>query len=174
MSDAIESAVRALVIAVCDEMSEQRNRAIAREELERSERTIAHLNAENERLRARMQRYRNVVDAKPHSELIYTPRQPNHAIDKAGLIYAVALVPEVSPFRIKIGYTSKSIGERVGAFITTCPTAKAIGGWAANPRDEDMVLGALPNRIGDSEVFICSNVEALLVEIDRVMRDGLP
>jgi hypothetical protein len=128
------------------------------------------LRAENERLVARLQRMRTVVMPSPSAE--FRPRKTAWtSASRPGVVYAVALMPEVTPFRVKVGYTQKGVGDRLASYRTACPTAIAIGTWAARPEDEQRVHMALPGRIGESEVFVCNNIEALLSEIDVVFAE---
>lgn len=131
---------------------------------------ITRLRAENDRLSRKLQLLKSAAATGQHPKLSYRKRGPAWlTVDKPGVIYAIALVPELAPFRIKVGFTQKSVGERLASFATACPTAKVIATWAAHPRDEEMVHAALPGRIGESEVFICGDAEALLAIVDEVL-----
>lgn len=78
---------------------------------------------------------------------------PFDASTKSGWLYAVALVPELTFDRIKVGYSEKHPGSRLESFRTTNPTAVMLGFWDADRNDERRVLANLAGRIGSSEVF---------------------
>ncbi len=78
-----------------------------------------------------------------------------------GWIYAIALVPELAPGRIKVGFTSKPIESRLAQHRTANPTAMVIGLWPAMKAWEVEAHCVLTGRIGSSEVFDCDQAEAL-------------
>ena len=88
---------------------------------------------------------------------------------RAGWVYAIALIPELIPWRIKVGF-STDIAERLSSFRSVCPTARPIGAWDADPADEAVAHAALRGRIGSSEVFVARDPEDLLFTIDYVLR----
>jgi hypothetical protein len=124
---------------------------------------------EVERLTQQLQALRRVAEAKLTPLLKFRLRHPDYDSDAPGLIYAIALIPEVTPFRVKVGYTERGVGERLRKYLTPCPTAVVMGAWSAHRSDEQRVHDALPERLGDSEVFLCNDVEPLLDAIDRVL-----
>lgn len=87
---------------------------------------------------------------------------------RQGWIYAIALIPEWKPWRIKVGW-STDVADRLAHFQAVCPTAKLIGAWDADRADEPRVHGLLRGRIGRSEVFETKNPESLLCAIDAAM-----
>ncbi len=92
---------------------------------------------------------------------------------KPGFVYAVNLIPESTPYRIKIGYTEGKPHQRLAAFFITCPTAALIGYWSAARADEGRVHASLRrSRIGDSEVFAVDDLEACLDQVDRVFAEA--
>lgn len=88
-----------------------------------------------------------------------------------GLVYAVDLIPDISPKRIKVGFTSRPIGARLKQFATANPDAQLVGVWFGTHEDEKTVHHSIDGRLGDSEVFVCGDVKAVLAEIDAVMSD---
>jgi hypothetical protein len=134
---------------------------------------IEELRVENSRLRRKLESFRRIDEA-PVAPLRLRTRAAWTSPERPGMVYAIALIPELTPYRIKVGYTEAGVGDRLRAFATTCPTAQLLGVWAGNPADEERVLNALPYRIGESEVFVCNDAEALLAEIDHVLGAGTP
>ena len=88
---------------------------------------------------------------------------------RPGDLYAISLMPEVRPLRIKIGFT-RTIALRIRSFRAVCPTLELLRTWPAEIEHEALVLSALPGRIGNSEVFVCDDSSALLATIDHVLR----
>lgn len=99
----------------------------------------------------------------------FVRRYPVGSTTRSGVVYAVALIPEVAPYRVKIGFTLDAIESRLSKFKTTCPTAIALGAWSADFEHERVILEKLAGRIGRSEVFVVHDVEAMLVQIDRIL-----
>lgn len=59
-----------------------------------------------------------------------------------GYIYAVQLMPESLPNRVKVGY-SGDIDKRVQSFKTTCPNCRLIGEWKGDRKMESVVLDSI-------------------------------
>jgi hypothetical protein len=91
-----------------------------------------------------------------------------------GLVYAVALMPDVDVRRIKVGYTTRPIELRIEAFKTTNPTASLLGLWNAPADGEAIAHGLVRGRIGNSEVFSVPDVVAAVTTIDEEMRRRWP
>lgn len=72
---------------------------------------------------------------------------------RSGWIYAVATVPEIHLGRLKVGWTSKPMTQRLRSYRTANPTALLLGLWDADATEEQRVFKTLPGRIGKSEVF---------------------
>lgn len=189
MSGELDQAVRELVRAVVQEERQKMSpetRAQLRfggeDDLPPAEELLGHASEllgelrrqrkENDRLRAEIAKLKRVASAVPVGGLSYRERIPHGRSEHTGVVYAVALIPEITPFRIKIGYSARYAGDRLSAFRTACPTAVIVGAWSAEPFDEARVHAALPNRIGASEVFICNDIEVLLTEIDGLLGGG--
>jgi hypothetical protein len=91
-----------------------------------------------------------------------------------GLVYAVALMPDVDVRRIKVGYTTRPIELRIEAFKTTNPTASLLGLWTAPSDGEAIAHGLIRGRIGNSEVFSVPDVVSAVEKIDEEMRRRWP
>lgn len=89
------------------------------------------------------------------------PRWDADPASAIGWVYCVALAPEVTFDRLKIGWTAKPVEDRLRAFRTTNPTALLLGLWNGSEADEKRVLEVVPGRIGKSEVFDFDAVRAL-------------
>jgi hypothetical protein len=87
---------------------------------------------------------------------------PARAKPALGVVYALALIPDVKPDRIKVGFTTRSAEHRASDHRTASPTATVLGSWPACAVDERRVHGVLPGRIGTSEVFDVGDVGAAL------------
>jgi hypothetical protein len=132
--------------------------------LKRERREVERLTAENKRLRRIA-----AADLAPKIRRVPRVSLVEDLHDAPGSIYAIALAPELEPFRVKVGYSGDGVIERLDRFRTVCPTAIIVATYPAAPSDEARLLAALPGRIGRSEVFICGNVEAFLDEIERIL-----
>lgn len=55
--------------------------------------------------------------------------------DGWGTFYLIALLPDLAPNRIKIGFTTRHV-DRLQTHRTTCPTAEIIGEWPCHKRWE--------------------------------------
>lgn len=91
-----------------------------------------------------------------------------------GLVYAVALIPDIDIRRIKVGYTTRPIELRLETFRTTNPTASLLGMWAAPSDGEAVAHGAVSGRLGNAEVFHVADVVAAVVAIDEELRRHWP
>lgn len=86
-----------------------------------------------------------------------------------GYIYAVQLLPELFPQRIKIGHTTMTVASRLHNYRTSCPDALVLAFWAGSRDREQAVLRALDGRIRRSEVFDCEDVDGVLSHLDRML-----
>lgn len=91
-----------------------------------------------------------------------------------GLVYAVALIPDVDVRRIKVGYTTRPIELRIEAFKTTNPTASLLGLWSAPDTGELVAHGVVRGRIGNSEVFSVPDVVSAITTVDEELRSRWP
>lgn len=120
------------------------------------------------------------------SEILTLPKElPRDLIDgrfvrsrdvdrHGGLVYAVALIPDVDVRRIKIGYTTRPIELRIEAFKTANPTASLLGLWASPEEGEGIAHGVTGGRIGNSEVFDVTDVVSAVATLDEEMRRRWP
>ena len=107
-------------------------------------------------------------------DLIKTPRGTETCIIPSarapnGLIYIVQMLPEVAPWRIKIGHTRMTVGKRLNSYRTLCPNAVVLAFWAGSTSQEQTLLRSIDGRIRKSEVFDCDNLESVLVRVDRLL-----
>jgi hypothetical protein len=90
-----------------------------------------------------------------------------------GWLYAVALCPELSLGRVKIGYT-KNLDQRLRTYRTPNPTSMLVGCWPANPVDEqNALIGAAKAggvRLAGSEVFDFRDLWVGLTALDERLR----
>lgn len=91
-----------------------------------------------------------------------------------GLVYAVALVPDIDVRRIKVGYTTRSIETRIETFRTANPTLSLLGLWAAPAEGEIVAHDAVSGRLGNAEVFQVPDVVHALTTIDEALRERWP
>lgn len=83
-----------------------------------------------------------------------------------GLVYAVATVPDIDIRRLKVGFTTRPIENRLDAFRTTNPTVALLGLWPAPYDAEDVAHRLLDGRLRNTEVFHVPDVVAALTAID--------
>lgn len=95
--------------------------------------------------------------------------RPRSPMEATGDIYVVALIPEIYPGRLKIGFTTRGAVARAQDFLTTNPSARLLRSWPALASDEEIVLSSVPGRIGRSEVFDSEDVTAVIDLIDRLI-----
>lgn len=91
-----------------------------------------------------------------------------------GLVYAVATVPDLDVRRIKVGFTSRPIENRLEAFRTANPTAALLGLWPAPSDAEDVAHRLIEGRVGNTEVFHVPDVVVALTSIDEEFRRRWP
>lgn len=109
------------------------------------------------------------------SELTNLQFVRSHDVERhGGLVYAVATVPDLDVRRVKIGYTTRPIENRLDAFRTVNPTASLIGLWSAPSDGEDVALRMVDGRLKDTEVFHVPDVAAALAALDEEMRKRWP
>ena len=89
---------------------------------------------------------------------------------REGWIYAIALTPESDLRRIKVGWTTRPIEQRIQKYRTANPTLLVLGLWDAYRRHETRILRSLDGRLGNSEVFIARDPWALVRSIRRELR----
>ncbi|HWJ41559.1 MAG TPA: hypothetical protein VNT29_10505 [Candidatus Limnocylindrales bacterium] len=97
----------------------------------------------------------------------------NKSPGKMATIYAVQLLPEELPERVKFGYTARSVADRLKHYRTVCPSARLLAVWSGDRSHEQVVLNTLPGRLGTSEVFNCASIPYALGIIDDLLGDRL-
>lgn len=100
-------------------------------------------------------------------------RLPRARIDDDGFVYAVQLLPDLAPNRIKIGFTTSSIDRRLSQHRVTCPALKVVAHWKATRRDETRAHRVVVGRVGLSEVFDVADVAAALSTLDALLGERL-
>ena len=86
-----------------------------------------------------------------------------------GWVYAVALIPEISLNRIKVGWTEFPIESRLATYRTSSPYAFPLAVWPAHFGAEAVAHRALSGRLLNSEVFVVQDVRAAITAIDRAI-----
>jgi hypothetical protein len=89
---------------------------------------------------------------------------------REGWVYAVSIVPEIDLRRLKIGYTTRPIDQRLKQYRTANPTAVLVGLWDADARAEDVAHRAIEGRLGRSEVFAVPDLYAALNRLHEALR----
>ncbi len=87
-----------------------------------------------------------------------------------GWLYAIALTPDADLRRIKIGWTSKLIGNRLKSYRTANPGAMLLALWDADRDQELAAHAAVDGRIGASEVFQCADPWSATTAIGAALR----
>lgn len=92
---------------------------------------------------------------------------PTEESAKGGWIYAIALIPDIDPRRLKIGRTTTTEGivGRMRQYKTSNPTARLIGLWPGDRRAEKIAHSAVDGRVGRTEVFQVNHVPSALAKI---------
>lgn len=89
-----------------------------------------------------------------------------------GYFYAIQLVPDLAPNRIKFGWTLDT-GKRLRNHRTAAPTARLLRAWPCHWTLEQPAIKAVVSghQIGP-EVFDVDDVEGLLASIDALAQNG--
>lgn len=91
-----------------------------------------------------------------------------------GLVYVVATVPDLDIRRLKVGYTTRPIEQRIDAFRTANPTATLLGLWSVPSDGEDAAHRVVAGRLRSTEVFHVPDVVAALTAIDEELTRRWP
>lgn len=95
--------------------------------------------------------------------------EPSCPVSSSSVFYVVQLVPELSPLRVKLGY-SISMSDRLATFKTICPTAKCVQTWYCLPEWEQVAIVSA-TRTGckklSREVFDCNDLHSLIERCDQ-------
>lgn len=97
------------------------------------------------------------------------PELPTLNVDDKGYFYLLLLVPELSEYRIKVGYAG-SLESRLAAHRTTCPTLQVVKSWQCRRTWEDAAVSCaslVSTRVG-VEVFDCADVPGLVSKLDML------
>ena len=90
-----------------------------------------------------------------------------------GIIYALQLLPDLVPNRLKIGFTSSPIERRLHQHRVTCPALVLLARWPASRRDEPKAHALVAGRLGSCEIFDVLDVDAALRAIDSLLGERL-
>lgn len=88
---------------------------------------------------------------------------------EAGLFYAIQLVPELDPNRVKLGFAD-SVETRLAQHRTSAPTAKLLKAWPCKrswERTAMDALAAIGGRLILNEVFEFSDIDAVIKRADE-------
>ncbi len=91
-----------------------------------------------------------------------------------GYLYAVDLIPNLQPARVKIGYTIRPVQALLVRARAFCPTAELLGSWPALAMVEGVVCREVRGRIGTSGVFLCDNLPHLLASLSATCTSARP
>lgn len=89
--------------------------------------------------------------------------------DGQGVFYAIQLLPELEPSRIKLGFTT-GLDARLQSHRTTCPDTKLLKSWPCKKVWEAAALDSIsrePCKLVANEVFSCEDIESLLARGDE-------
>jgi len=86
-----------------------------------------------------------------------------------GCFYVVQVVPEFSPNRIKLGFTT-NVNQRLASYRTVAPTAKLVKTWPCGFSWEQAAIACATKdeceKIG-AEVYDCANLDEVLSRLDQ-------
>lgn len=83
---------------------------------------------------------------------------------EAGVFYAIQLVPDLDPGRVKLGF-AESLEQRLAQHRTAAPTARVLKAWPCKRSWELTVIDALTTincKLILNEVFECDDLNALV------------
>ena len=88
-----------------------------------------------------------------------------------GVFYAIQLLPDIAPDRVKFGFTT-NLESRLQTHRCTCPDAKPLQTWRCNPLWEAAGLAAVGacesvSHVG-GEVFDCKEIDATLATVTQL------
>lgn len=92
------------------------------------------------------------------------------AISDVGVFYAIQLVPDLDPKRLKLGFT-ESLDQRLSQHRTAAPTARVLRTWPCKRSWELTVIDALTCegcRLILNEVFECDDLDMLVKRGDAL------
>ena len=87
-----------------------------------------------------------------------------------GYIYAVQLMPESKPERLKVGFTEDT-DKRITSMKNTCPNATLLRCWKAERSKEKVVLSNMREmyiNVG-GEVFDVDNIKVCISNINKIL-----
>jgi hypothetical protein len=90
------------------------------------------------------------------------------AVSDIGVFYAIQLVPDLDPTRLKLGF-AESLQQRLSQHRTAAPTARVLRAWPCKRSWELTAMDALTCqgcRLILSEVFECDQPDALIARGD--------
>lgn len=96
-------------------------------------------------------------------------RQSATSRPSEGWVYVMAMVPDLDPRRLKVGFTSGDPAARMRSLRTACPTMKLLGAWPGTRECERAAHDAVDGRIEGSEIFHVRDVAATLAQVESVV-----
>ena len=98
-------------------------------------------------------------------------RVPRDGADQTqfGVFYAIQLLPEIYPTRIKFGYAT-DVDDRLMTHRCTCPNADVLKTWRCDPKWEQTALAVVRNleesvHVG-GEVYDCTSFDIVVERLD--------
>jgi hypothetical protein len=85
-----------------------------------------------------------------------------------GLFYLIQLVPDLSPLRLKLGFTD-ALPRRLSEYLTGNPTAQIYHSWPCRRVWEAAVIASVTRtgcRFIGGEVYDCDDLEAMRARVD--------
>lgn len=90
-------------------------------------------------------------------------------IEVDGYIYVIMTYPELTPNRVKIGFSDKPVIARLRHIRTSCPEAELVGCWRGSLGIEKHLLRTTGGRVGKYEVFDDQDVEKLVRRFNMLL-----
>lgn len=88
--------------------------------------------------------------------------------DKQGWFYAIQVIPELAPNRIKFGFSS-NVDARLQAHRTSAPTAHLVKKWPCERCWENAIIASVTRmdcQLVANEVYDCGNLDTLISRCD--------
>lgn len=90
--------------------------------------------------------------------------------ETSGYFYAVQIVPELDPKRVKLGFATDP-ETRLSAYKTVAPSAQIVKSWPCRKRWEETIIDSI-TRIGCSkigvEVYLCEDIGELIKRAESI------
>lgn len=86
-----------------------------------------------------------------------------------GWFYLIQVVPDLAPYRIKLGFTN-NVENRLQTHRTSAPTASLVRAWPCKRSWERAAIDSVTRtdcNLVANEVFDCSNLETMILQCDN-------